>query len=533
MLEDIYELSLAVTSNDTAEQSTDEAVQAESDGICALFGSTSVLSLHDVLTRYLPLRQEVDRLTAAYFRAQAIAVPFIHTAQFQKLYKRFWADPLSAPPLWTSILFSVCHIATNTLKSNTDATATDFRFSTASAHCLAIGEYFRPKQFSVQSLLLYAQSLRLTSIDLSPGLGVLFGALIRTATSMGYHRDLPAAGLSPFETEMRRRAWSLCVQLDLLVSFHLGIPSSLPYSWDAKPPLNLHDSDFDENSAELPAERRESELTSTLFYNTKYKFMAIFDKIMRHTLMTRAGSPGSTESDALDAEIRQVYASLPDILRPRPLSESVVDPPSIIVTRLCVSALYYKCLCVLHRPYVVQHRPESVIACHTASCGLVRDFADVFHEFGPNGQAVTERWFLSSLTWHDFLLGAMALCLVTVVTSQTAAEHLVDTQEAMDLLKRARDISGEQTNVRGNGTRKVHLLINATIQRLENEGVGSVPTKSAFSARRGDEHDEQAHFSPHEWDRDLGLQGAVVDSLWDEHLQDLLELPSDSFLDAL
>ncbi len=48
--------------------------------------------------------------------------------------------------------------------------------------------------------------------------GTLFGLMIRPATRMGYHRDPESLPISPFEKEMRRRAWSLAFQLDLLIS---------------------------------------------------------------------------------------------------------------------------------------------------------------------------------------------------------------------------------------------------------------------------------------------------------------------------
>lgn len=119
--------------------------------------------------------------------------------------------------LWTSILFSICHIAKNTLTLGKENVYPDDRYNIASAHCLALGQYFRPERSSVESLLLFVQAKCLTSLGMSPDSGLIFGLLIRLATRMGYHRDPDHFQLSVFEREMRRRTWSLSMQLDLLI----------------------------------------------------------------------------------------------------------------------------------------------------------------------------------------------------------------------------------------------------------------------------------------------------------------------------
>ncbi|KAH8895946.1 hypothetical protein GQ53DRAFT_36179 [Thozetella sp. PMI_491] len=532
MLEDIQELRLAITTLDAPEQSHEATLQLPTEGFGILFGATPAPALQDVLAQSLPPRQDTDRLIAAYFRAQAVVAPFIHTKQFQRQYTSFWGDPMAAPPLWTSMLFSICHVAANALQVGNREKERDYRFTAAAASCLAIGEYFRPKRFALQSLLLYAQSHCLTSITLPPDLGTVFSLIIRTATRMGYHKDATGSPeYSPFEIEMRRRTWSACVQLELLVSFHLGIPSVLPFgTGDTRPPRNLRDSDFDENCTELPPELSDSDFTSMLFYNTKYKFMVVFEKILHHALAVPGDSSKLAEVIALDAEIHDIYTSLPEMLRPRPISESVVDSPSLIVTRLCVSAIYCKCICVLHRPYVADQRAESVAACYRASSILVREFADVADEFGPDGQAAQERWFLSSLTWHDFLLGVTALCLVTLSTRGSHTAGLVDIFEAVAMLERARDILADQVLQRGPETGRVHSLLDATLRRLEEQGSGTISALPEATTMMGE---NRAGDSQDDWGYDPVMQGVIGDTLWNEQLQDILNNPHDSFVDGM
>lgn len=219
MLEDIHVLRSAIIPSEDTTSDGDIIEYEENIGVCVILGSAVPLPLQQVLVRYLPPMQEADRLTAAYFRSRGVSAPFIHASYFRRLYQNFWRDPLMAPVLWTSILFSICHIAKSTLTLGKESVYPDKRYKVASAHCLTLGEYFRPKPFSVKSLLLFVQVECLTGLGMSPDSGLIFGLLIRLATRMGYHRNPDIFQLSAFEKEMRRRTWSLCMQLDLLTSF--------------------------------------------------------------------------------------------------------------------------------------------------------------------------------------------------------------------------------------------------------------------------------------------------------------------------
>ena len=335
MLEDIEGLRSAIMPSEATTLDDDMNEHAREIGTSLILGSAMPLSLQQVLVQYLPSRQEADRLTAAYFRSRGVRAPFIHTSQFRRQYSSFWRDPLAAPVTWISMLFSICNIAENTLILGIENVCTENRYDVASAHCLAIAEYFRPKQLSVESLLLFVQAQCLTSLGTSPDTSLIFGLLIRLATRMGYHRDPEIFKLSAFEKEMRRRTCSLCMQFDLLISFQLGLPSNIQFStWDTRPPKNLQDSDFDEETNELPPARPDSECTDTLFYIAKHRLMTIFERILRHTMSTMISQ--SSEVDELDTEIKNTYSAFPESLRPQPMADSIFESPSLIVTRLCV-----------------------------------------------------------------------------------------------------------------------------------------------------------------------------------------------------
>ncbi|KAI1498481.1 fungal-specific transcription factor domain-containing protein [Biscogniauxia marginata] len=74
---------------------------------------------------------------------------------------------------------------------------------------------------------------------------VLNGVTVRIAQKMGLHRDGELLGLSPFESEMRRRIWWQIILLDSLSALLSGLGQSLiPRSWNTKRPRNINDADL-------------------------------------------------------------------------------------------------------------------------------------------------------------------------------------------------------------------------------------------------------------------------------------------------
>ncbi|OTA99367.1 hypothetical protein M426DRAFT_27562 [Hypoxylon sp. CI-4A] len=86
---------------------------------------------------------------------------------------------------------------------------------------------------------------------------VLSGIAIRLARKMGLHRDGTSLGLSPFETEMRRRLWWHLIHMDFRTSDVLDTRPSLDLSYgDTQVPLNVEDEDLHPDMDELPPERQ-------------------------------------------------------------------------------------------------------------------------------------------------------------------------------------------------------------------------------------------------------------------------------------
>ncbi|KAF4338223.1 hypothetical protein FBEOM_7888 [Fusarium beomiforme] len=107
---------------------------------------------------------------------------------------------------------------------------------------------------TLKALCLYIKA----NVDVltSRSLWTLMGLVSRSAEQLGMHRDGTVLGLSPIETEERRRLWWQLQHLDLVLSLKNNVtPLSFGAGWDVKLPLNIEDSDLDPNSSTPPKER--------------------------------------------------------------------------------------------------------------------------------------------------------------------------------------------------------------------------------------------------------------------------------------
>lgn len=285
-----------------------------------------------------------------------------------------------------------------------------------SAHCLALDDVTKPGKYKVEALILYFGIEYLRLSDASRGTSILMTMTVRLAMHMGLHRDpRHYKDLSIFETEMRRRLWTLLTEIDLLVAFQFGLPANVqPRYFDTGLPRNLLDEDFDESTTELPPERPQTERTPALYTIVKSRLVAAFADIL--STVTSRDQPTYGEVLRLDKKLEDAHEAIPPLLRMRSFSLSIPDPVDLIMQRLWIELMYQKARIVLHRRYFTIARTDnryrySHFACIDASTMILQHQFDIHNEMLPGGRLSKERWFLSSLSTHDFLLANMMFCL--------------------------------------------------------------------------------------------------------------------------
>ena len=179
-------------------------------------------------------------------------------------------------------------------------------------------------------------------------------------------------------------------------------------------PRNIHDdAAFYETCLELPPARPDSEITQISFLIIKNRLVSGFARALEEM-----NSPTKKPYERvleLDRELREIYHSVPEYFKLQALSRIGSDPLPIIASRFMLANIHHKSLCVVHSRYLEAARvnPRYIYsrrACLESAMRLL-SFQAIQHDQSSGnggGQGITR--YQTSLTSHDFLLGATIVC---------------------------------------------------------------------------------------------------------------------------
>ncbi len=195
---------------------------------------------------------------------------------------------------------------------------------------------------SVDILLVQAFALYLLSVRqyYEPNsLWVLTGTAVRLGQRIGLHRDGTLVGLSPFETEVRRRVWWRLLALDGQTADLCGAGLSVAFpAYDCKRPLNINDSDLSPNMSALPPEHDGP--TEMIFCGFRYEIALFLRSVkassswMETGLNERAVEERKNQLDELQALIERKYLRFCDPSVPLHLFARLMGEATIMALRL-------------------------------------------------------------------------------------------------------------------------------------------------------------------------------------------------------
>ncbi|KAK2597364.1 hypothetical protein QQS21_006062 [Conoideocrella luteorostrata] len=377
VLEDITELK-SLCQDDALENTAPPAHQAQYvlEGSILAPGSTrerprllsgwhKPVSIEEILGA-MPERAVVDRLVLGYFKNPPLPHAILHASSFLRQYEKFWSNPYNTPLMWIALLYGIICLTTqaNDIQNVEAGNLVDLsstgedcpfsrpRFLDQMEQALIAGNYSNGGPFALEALLHYHIIEHTKHPDADVGTWLLTGMIVRLGFRMGYHRD-PShfQDVTPFQGEMRRRVWIFLHALDVMMSLQLGLPRVIKDSqWDTKPPRNLADSEFDEDSSELPS-RPESHITPMLHQLAKHKMLlvvgAIADTSMSVTADVHDASALATEK-RLTEQLRAAYGSIPGNLKFETPKKCLSDEPYDNMNRMTINMLLHKGLIVLN-----------------------------------------------------------------------------------------------------------------------------------------------------------------------------------------
>lgn len=192
---------------------------------------------------------------------------------------------------------------------------------------------------------------------------------------------------------------------------------------DTETPRNLYDDELYEDMKSLPSSRPTFEATPMSYMITKAKMTFLFGRIVERA-QSVTNPPSYEETLKFDAELRETRSQHPPLLKMRSFQESARDPANLIMQRLGLEMVYLRSLFVLHRRFIARGRENPRYAysrrtCLDASMELLDHQATLHRESQPGGRLRSVKWYISSLTTHDFLLAAMLVCLDLYHTAES------------------------------------------------------------------------------------------------------------------
>lgn len=401
--------------------------------------------------------------------------------------------------IWVGLLFAIMSMATifslragsEPIESRGTPAELVAAYRRLCAQCLMLSNYTRPGPYTLEAFILYLEGEFIQNPDAVTKGWLLNGLVIRLALRMGLHRDAKGHhNISIFHGEMRRRIWHLIVQIDLLLSFQVGLPSMIQgIQSDTALPCNLLDDDFSEQTRELPQARPSSVYTHMLYVISKGQLCYTFGRIVE--LANSISERSYSEVLELDRQLQQAYSAIPSCLIVKPLEESIIDPPEVIMQRYNIILLFHKSRCVLHRKFITKEDIDgsymySRNACMDSALEILHHQSAIYNAIQSGGPLSRDRWYISSLTIHDFLLAAMIIYLRLVHVNDAQHSPTPQDYHLIHVLQKCREHflkSSKEMRDAKKAAAVLAILLNSLRQRcVFSRDSESLPTLDMLSS---------------------------------------------------
>lgn len=243
---------------------------------------------------------------------------------------------------------------------------------------------------------------------------------------------------------------------------------------DVADPRNLFDSDFDEDSSELPPSRPETQFTPSLYARARLRLArSVWIKVT--DIATQPQPPPYPDILAIHSRIDSARADIPLCLKWRGLSNSLAVQPRMLIKQIFLEANILSMKILLHKRFMVasQHQPQysfSRSSCTSAAIEILKLQHLVDDETQLEGRLYQSRWSIITTFIHDFLLATGVLCFYVQTYGQESQHQNLD--GAGDLTSEVPDIE------------KVKEILKTTLVIWVRDSATSREAKTAATAIR-------------------------------------------------
>jgi hypothetical protein len=284
---------------------------------------------------------------------------------------------------------------------------------------------------------------------------------------------------------MRRRVWVFVQGLDTLMSFLVGLPSSIrALDSDTQEPRNLNLWELAEDMTSLPPSRPNTEHTPVLYLLCKRLLLTAMADIVHY--LSSLKSCSNSRVLELDSALQEAYAQIPPhlLFHPRPYHLDN-DSPSLYDMKTQLHFLYNHGMCILHRKFLSQpHFSQSRERCIQSALKLLALQQNLYEYAKAKGEKAKRHWYRVSYVTHEFILAAMILVMDLRRRDEDEnsqrGEILESLFKARMVWKEARDHSAMAM--------KVYTVLSNMLQSLsvvESAGIepiSTLPVESVFDA---------------------------------------------------
>ncbi|KAF6824637.1 fungal specific transcription factor [Colletotrichum plurivorum] len=447
----------------------------EEDMEMPLLYSTRPASREEILD-CIPSKQVLDRYISYYFNSLDLASAAVHTGKFLREYENFWQSSEETPVMWLGLLYSIMCMAVMSSEQAGFPEAEDSGslvdlYREKTAQCLLLGRYANGGPYTWETLYHYVVIELSSCKDVTQTIGILHGISMNLLMQMGFHRD-PShfPSISTFTGEMRRRSWVKSMEGDVQMAMQTGMPRRINDGyWDTLEPRNLNDSDFDEETTELPSGRPETEITPVLQLIARSRMLVAVGAAI--DISTSVKQHAYSEIMAVDRKIKDAEASIPPPLRMKALAASVTDPPMMIMHRHYLVLMFRVAEIMIHRKYLGTDEDSSAYSrktCIDACLAVLQIQQTLNAETVSGGLLHTAGSKVLLLGNHEFLLACITLCgVVHRGLHARGNEHALFREEEIRLALRRALLAWQQ---RGPSSREARIAAESVRLVLKNSG---------------------------------------------------------------
>ncbi|KAJ4389394.1 hypothetical protein N0V93_006862 [Gnomoniopsis smithogilvyi] len=526
VLDSIAELRNELNEDDNAASEADGSVQSHDTPRPRLFygGDPQAFDLVSIL-ECLPPRIVVDRSVARFFNTLDTTAGIIHSGKFLREYDDFWRTPSSAQPVWVGILFAIlclsaqfqqfynstdnrfsCEGRSPRLVEEPESEALINLYQQKTVQCLILSRYTKGGPYVLEALVLYTMTELFTSKEIDTGMRLLVATIFQIGVNMGCHRDgSHFPNISPFEGEMRRRIWSLIIQMDLGISKLVGLPRVVRHDQtDVAEPLNLFDSDFDEDSVQLPPSRPETEFTPSLYTRVRLR-LARSVGIRVTDIATQPRPLPYSDILTIHNQVDSARNDIPLSLKWRGLSCSLNVVSRMLIKQIFLETTCFSMKILLHKRYMVASRSQPKYEFSRSVCvGSAIEILKLQHlvddETQVEGRLYQARWSIITTFLHDFLLATGVLCFHLQVygrddhhtkngSVQNPVSNVAELEKIKDILRATLAIwireSGTSREARTAASAIRYVLSNCDSQVLADQSLADMGSGFLSQVEKG------------------------------------------------